>query len=318
MRLAAFFHCWAAGAWREPAFEFLDALEESEFPGPLFLGLVGSVEQRQEAVAEIRSRRPGAGVRAEADGGNEEATLQLVERYARRAAGAVLYAHTHGATHGDHGYGAQSHRENRRRMIDGLIRGWRECVRRLEEDGVDVVGLGWGGQCFHGNWWMARCDYLRRLPPAPRSGTPHRAPLEWWIGLGRPRVTSAPLRVALVDRFSTSSSPAALADACNWMGCPGRAAADLFLLQEAERWLRKLTSRGWLHPATSPAMIGKQQADVATLPEEALRSVVDMTAAAFPGWSLQSDAAAPLLERLDQHFASVQRAHLEWQGLQVI
>jgi hypothetical protein len=174
VRVAAFYHCWCGGAWREPTSEFLVALDEGGFDGELHVGLVGSPEQRAEAVAEIRRHRP-VEVAAEADwtsaevGPWEEVTISAVAEYAERHDGAVLYCHTKGSWH------TELCQDRTRRMnTEALVLGWRECLTELDR-GYDVV---LGG----GNFWMARCDYLRRLP---RCEAANRFQAEGWISLGR-------------------------------------------------------------------------------------------------------------------------------------
>jgi hypothetical protein len=49
MNLSAWYHVYADGAWQEPAAEYLEALQVSEFPGTLHVGLVGAPERRLAA-----------------------------------------------------------------------------------------------------------------------------------------------------------------------------------------------------------------------------------------------------------------------------
>jgi hypothetical protein len=86
--------------------------------------------------------------------------------------------------------------------LDTYAEGERECSECGGEGhvGLDAVGCHWltaeqfpwaaqefpeGTPFFGGNFWMARCDYLRRLPePSTRS----RFDAERWIGLRDPKV----------------------------------------------------------------------------------------------------------------------------------
>ena len=88
--------------------------------------------------------------------------------------------------------------------VDVYAEGMRECSECGGEGkvgGFDAVGCHWltaeqfsswapqefpdGTPFFGGNFWIARCDYLRTLPePSTRS----RFDAERWIGLGDPRV----------------------------------------------------------------------------------------------------------------------------------
>jgi hypothetical protein len=153
MKLAAFFHCWvAAGTWRPSTFAFLDALEDSSWPGPLFVGLVGSPAQRTEALQEIRARYPAVRVAAEADSGFEQVTIHALHDYTKQHDdGAVLYGHTKGSWHGG------NRTETARVLIDKIVRRWRSRLIPLQA-GWDVTGDP------ENNFWMARCDFLRSLP----------------------------------------------------------------------------------------------------------------------------------------------------------
>lgn len=152
MELAVFFHCWTAGRWRPITHEFLHALNESGFPGQLYVGLVGSPAQRAEALAEIRAVRP-AEVAAEADNGFEQVTIHPLHDYAKHHGGVVVYGHTKGSWHGG----------NRSEVAAGLceriVRRWRSRLLSLLLNRADVTGDP------DNNFWMATCDFVRALPP---------------------------------------------------------------------------------------------------------------------------------------------------------
>lgn len=169
MRVAHFYHLWRPGQWREPAHEHLDALVQSGFEGPVHLSFAGT----------------------------EHETLERVREYAQRNEGAVLYAHTKGASDP-----SDFNARWRRSMTDRLVRDWRANLAHLE--GHDAVGCHWltaarfpdRRDCppeqgnvsvpfFGGNFWLARCEYLRTLPPCPQE---NRWDAERWIGMGDPRV----------------------------------------------------------------------------------------------------------------------------------
>jgi hypothetical protein len=195
LRVAAFYHVWADGAWREPLAEFLESLDNSGFDGVFAIGLVGTPANRRQ-VTDLLADRWAPEVVAEAPDGFEKPTLDAVLAYARFYDGAVLYAHTKGAAENTE-FRARWRRSMTRRVVDD----WRDNLRLLEEH--DAVGCHWlteavfpgmfgpmtipteGSGFFGGNFWMARCDYLRILPacePVPRWKA------ESWIGIGKPRV----------------------------------------------------------------------------------------------------------------------------------
>jgi hypothetical protein len=230
VNLAAWFHCWTPGEWSEPTMELAEALSESGFAGPVFLGLIGDPLW----CASARGVFPAAQVAVEAEQGFEQVTLAKVREYAQTHDGAVMYAHTKGAQDV-----TDFRAKWRRSMTRLVINDWRanlahlegreceecggsgevfygepevevyvegtrecsECGGEGKAGGFDAVGCHWltaeqfsswapqefpdGTPFFGGNFWMARCDYLRGLPePSTRS----RFDAERWIGLGDPRV----------------------------------------------------------------------------------------------------------------------------------
>lgn len=192
MNVTHFFHLWAAGEWRDPLAEHLAALEAACFDGPFHVGIVGTPQQRAEAIEELRWIRPPDAT-YEADEGWEQVTLHPLHAYAQDHDGAILYAHTKGA-HDPSTINVAW----RRSMSFHVVRGWRECGRQLARRRYDAVGCHWltpqqfprfvgtaPMPCFGGNFWMARCDYVRRLTPCADSC---RHDAEGWIGKGSPRV----------------------------------------------------------------------------------------------------------------------------------
>jgi hypothetical protein len=192
VELAHFYHCFTGGSWTEPVLEHVDALVEADFRSPVYLGLVGA-ELWRGAASDVFEPLLDVRVAVEADSGFEQVTLAAVRRYAMEHDGAVCYAHTKGAADV-----SDFRAKWRRSMTRLLISDWRGNLAHLEE--FDAVGSHWltpehfpgfesefgeGIPFFGGNFWMARCDYLRGLPePSERS----RFDAERWIGLGNPRV----------------------------------------------------------------------------------------------------------------------------------
>lgn len=201
LKLGHFYHCWCDGDWTEPVVEHVDALLAADFQGPVYLGLVGASMWRgaaRDAFDPLDVR-----VAVEADSGFEQVTLAKVREYALEHEGAVLYAHSKGSADA-----SEFRKQWRRSMTKLVVSNWRTNLRRLDpttprvppHDPPDAIGCHWltrerfpgfevefpeGTPFFGGNFWMARCDYLRRLPePSTRS----RFDAERWIGLGDPRV----------------------------------------------------------------------------------------------------------------------------------
>jgi hypothetical protein len=170
MDLAHFYHAWCNGAWHDPVLEHRAALAGSNLP--MYLGLVGGPKERAKVAAAFG---PDVQVVAEARYGWEQVTLRKLASYAATHDGAVMYAHT------------KSDPEWRRLMTDGIVRGWRTHLQRLDE-GYDVAGNWWRMEPdmhFSGNFWMATCAYIRTLPPIRHT---NRHDAEKWLGLGDPHV----------------------------------------------------------------------------------------------------------------------------------
>jgi len=173
VEVAHFYHAWTAGEWRQPWDEHQSALWRSGFDEANFIPvLVGH--------------------------GNESVTLNRVLSWAQWNDGAILYAHTKGASN------PEPFRDRwRRSMSARVVERWRENLALLESGDVDAVGCHWlteaehpgmfgamtvpaeGSGFFGGNFWMATCDYLRTLPPCEPEP---RWQAEQWIGLNHPRV----------------------------------------------------------------------------------------------------------------------------------
>jgi hypothetical protein len=186
MRLTHFYHVYADGDWFTPAVEHLEELVVSGLIDNLddmFLGIVGSPANRKKVKFEL----PGVVV-AEADEGWEQVTLKEVHKYVQESDDAIFYAHTKGA-------GSKSPLATNWRvsMTNDTVTRWQECVTALRDH--DAAGPFWLKSVeqehaehdffFAGNFWWARSDYVRTLPPVK---TENRFQAEGWIGLGRPRV----------------------------------------------------------------------------------------------------------------------------------
>lgn len=118
----------------------------------------------------------------------EVPAMLLVERLARWNDGAVLYLHTKGVTRPT----SALHQRWRRLMHAHTLRPWRDHLRRLEQ-GATCCGFDWINQKDHphghfsGNFWIARCDYLRTLPQYSEFHAKEgysRFSAEQWVGRG--------------------------------------------------------------------------------------------------------------------------------------
>ena len=190
MKLTAFFHIWAGGAWRQPLEEFKSALRESDFHGPVYYCATGEPDESEWLLH-------GVILSSWARSGFEANTLNHLRHHAERHEGAVLYAHTKGAADT-----SEFRARWRRSMTNRVVRDWRSNLALLKTGDYDVVGCHWltqevfgrdmfgptlppeGSGFYGGNFWMATCDYIRRLPPCPDEP---RFEAERWIGLDCPR-----------------------------------------------------------------------------------------------------------------------------------
>jgi hypothetical protein len=188
--VAHFDHVYAYGDWAPATYQHLAALEAGQFDGRVFLGVVGDRASRLDAI-EPWTRSPLVGtlapsVAAEATAGSEAVSIDALRRYALNTDGAIMYAHTKGAFVNDL-YRAHW----RESMTRHVVAHWRENLTALHD--YDAIGCHWltpeqhgvDGPFFGGNFWIARCDYVRTLPPCGRVS---RFDAERWLGLNQPRV----------------------------------------------------------------------------------------------------------------------------------
>lgn len=190
MEAVCFYHVWAEGQWETPLSEWMDALARSSFHGPVFLGVVGPAYRRQDVMRKVKNL--DCSVVTHAATGYEWVTLECVAAYAKVYEGAILYAHTKGASDP-----SELNRRWRWSMTEKLLQDFDANLRKLEE--VDVVGSHWLDESypeykfreewpppfFAGNFWVARASYLRKLGQVSRET---RFKSESWVASGKPRV----------------------------------------------------------------------------------------------------------------------------------
>ena len=193
MKIAHYYHIWAAGAWAPAAREHHEALISAALPALPQLGITGPAEDRQR-VADWAAIH-GWTVIAEADEGYEQLTLSAMHRWALSGdePAAVLYCHAKGARTDLHGTNSAW----RRKMTERVVGEWPSCTGLLEHH--DAVGCCWknkyefphllsafaGAGIFAGNFWWATRQYIQRLP---EPGLADRHDAEAWIGQADPDV----------------------------------------------------------------------------------------------------------------------------------
>jgi hypothetical protein len=181
--IAHFYHVYAAGDWREPVEEHCTALLEHGLFAALdefYIGMVGSVEQRQEVLRLVQGMGLDPVVVTGSWDGWEQETLRHVQPWARQADGVCFYAHTKSAWNP-----SQINCDWRRSMCYFNVVRWEETSAGVGVD-FDVAGCHWLDTMFGGNYWWASTDWLRRLPALRWDS---RWDAEGWVALGEsPRV----------------------------------------------------------------------------------------------------------------------------------
>jgi hypothetical protein len=178
------YHIAALGNWREVVTEQLILLKESGLTSvrATFVG-VGFDWLRMEA------KKHGIEltvVRSDINVVHYETFAMLeIERLAKTTDRPILYMHTKGVSSPGH----NGKRSWRRAMEEYVVRRWRDNLQFIADGGkYDAVGLNWhqhGQQHFSGNFWIARADWIRQLPPyAEYHGHMglNRLSCEMWIG----------------------------------------------------------------------------------------------------------------------------------------
>lgn len=182
MTVINWFHCFCGGpGWRQATEEHLWGLARAGFQGEFRVGLVGTPDQRAEALQLIVAQRPPVQV-VEADAGWEQVTLKPLRALARRRRDDLtLYCHTKGASNPN-----QTQDAWRRSMTAALLPDLGVHAQTLSMI-YEAVGCHWldplpsGGRGFGGNFWLATNRFLATLPPV---GMANRHQAESWIGSG--------------------------------------------------------------------------------------------------------------------------------------
>ena len=189
---------WHGSAWHRPAVEHFGTLAGAQFPGEVYVGVVGDLSERAGVLRFLAEAWPGAKAVVQADEGYEQVTIDAMHIWSKTVPDGtpVYYAHTKGALNDSLPNALW------RRAMDELTAGcWYDRVADLRE--YDAVGLHWltheqfpeyinpRKPMFGGNFWWARAGYLAGLEPV--TGTPERPPVnrweaEGWLGQGFPKI----------------------------------------------------------------------------------------------------------------------------------
>lgn len=153
--LVCFYHVACMGNWKEVVKEQIKLIRGLETR----ITMLGSEKDQQWLATETGIRSI---TRLEDLKNYETPTLQAAWEWARaHPSGAVLYLHTKGV----------SKPHNRARvawrhlMGEHLVARWRKNLERLAL--ADMIGVNWcetPSPHYQGNFWMARADWLARLP----------------------------------------------------------------------------------------------------------------------------------------------------------
>jgi len=184
---AVFLHAWLVNNWREILIEQLSEIRNCGLSEEAHItaGAIGDPGSLDD-VSRVCSAADVNFISFGSDAGQFEfPTLELLQGYAKSNEGFVCYLHTKGVSQPT----VPLHDYWRRTMMDFVVVRWRECVTALC-DGAAVAGVRWRStkrewpHILAGNFWWARCDYIRTLPPFDRTT---RFGAEDWILSGRPR-----------------------------------------------------------------------------------------------------------------------------------
>lgn len=180
-----FYHVWAATRHPEIVDEHLDLLLRHKFPGVVYIGLVGTLKERENMRSRIfdryRSTSLSVSYCASKAEGYEQPTIRAMHQRCKElpADMPVLYTHAKGS------YSTSGFNDNWRRTMDErLVPAWPEILGYLSE--ADTVGMYWREAPkphFSGNFWWATAGYLASLPEVTDET---RYDAEFWIGQGKP------------------------------------------------------------------------------------------------------------------------------------
>lgn len=184
-----FYHIYATGHWREPLTEHIKALQMGliEKMDTFAVGIVGSVERRNEVKQYLSEAVDKFTVIAEAETGWEQVTQIPMWEFSKVNEGLILYAHTKGASNPE-----DVNIRWRRSMTYWNVIKFNECLIHLATHGA--VGCHWiqplingmpehtaGNFMFAGTFFWTHCNLMRTWN-AP--ALTHRHEAEGFIGYG--------------------------------------------------------------------------------------------------------------------------------------
>lgn len=196
---AHWYHVYASGNWKYIYDLHASALRESglaeELGDHLYLGIVGTPEERQECREYVAASGLAFTVVAEQDEGWEQVTQNALYEHVSSSEEElyVMYSHTKGAT-----YGAGEVNSNnwRAAMTYWNVLRWK-IVEEFLDEGCHIAGchwqkgLEWQPYYFAGTFWWAKSSAIRKMGP-PSMATRYCA--ETWIGIATRTIPE--LRVA--------------------------------------------------------------------------------------------------------------------------
>lgn len=205
MDLHHWYHLYADGNFETQVREHAAALRQSGLYEQLtsfHVGFIGTPENTAQAISLLHECKitDKLKIAAIVSAGWEQETLDDMWRYSKEHDGAVLYAHTKGASRTD-----PIDDPWRRSMTQLCVVEWRTAVAALECDGKFIVGCHWikgnpsierlnaawenrqlnppgldgVGGMFGGNFWWTRLELLRQNCQPDRT---HRFAAEHWLG----------------------------------------------------------------------------------------------------------------------------------------
>lgn len=183
-----FYHIYADGKWMEPVSEHVRALKMGLYDNlnTFAIGLVGSAENRHAVIDYLNTEGLAYEVFAEALQGWEQVTQQKMWEFCQGNEGAMLYAHSKGASDP-----SDVNIRWRRSMTWHNVCQWKFVVEKLKDH--DLYGCHWiqplvsmpehrkGNWMAAGTFFWGRCELIARFP---KPALNHRHEAEGWVGYG--------------------------------------------------------------------------------------------------------------------------------------
>ena len=134
----------------------------------------------------------------------EGQTLKELQEYSKNNDGYILYFHSKGILHSINSHQTIPTRDWRHYMNYWMIERWKDCIRKIKEDDVDVVGTNWNSDPywhFSGNFWWSTTEHIRNLPDVLNRSLyydenlteqlgGHTFSYEMWILSNKPKIRS--------------------------------------------------------------------------------------------------------------------------------